>query len=102
LHLIVARDSWARGEEYEAHINHLSVAGCSRAMKRSNHWPKIEKFKWFDYLGTLGRTKNLFYLFLYYAASRRYTISAIFLFLFLVSSGNNEPKAGIMYIKVKK
>jgi len=44
-HFVIAYDSRARGEEYGAHINHLSVAGCSRAMKRSNHWPKIEELK---------------------------------------------------------
>jgi hypothetical protein len=29
------------------------------SIKRSNHWPKIEEFKWFDYLGTLDWTMNL-------------------------------------------
>jgi len=29
-----------------------------RAMKRSNHWPKIEEFKWFNYLGTLGMNEE--------------------------------------------
>jgi len=53
-----------------------------------------------------GDTKNVFFIYFFiYAASRRYTFSAIFLFLFLIStrSGNNEPKSGnIMNIKVKK